>query len=110
MLSQLVLIAGLKAKKAESINNVLDLGIVTSIGVVGVAFESINDPISEKVLLEKEYRLHRESKFKPNFFTYPVEPGKCYDFFINNFKVQEKVCQNRGNSICANLSKSNSLV
>jgi hypothetical protein len=36
-----------------------------------------------------------------------VEPGKCYDFFINNFKVQEKVCQNYGNSIYANLSKSN---
>lgn len=52
-------------------------------------FEEINKPITINSQIEQEYQSRRETIF-PLDYQYPTIPS-CYDFLINNFRVQEKV-------------------
>jgi hypothetical protein len=54
-------------------------------------FNELNIPIAKTAQREQEYRRFREEKFPYLKFEYPQEENMCYDFIINNFKVQEKV-------------------
>lgn len=55
--------------------------------------KDINTPISNFAKIEQEFRQLRESHININF-QYETLQGLCYDFKINNFKIQEKVGYN----------------
>jgi len=54
-------------------------------------FENANTPISNQCINEQKYRKLRESKIPYIKFEYPEQDGLCYDFIVNNLKVQEKI-------------------
>ena len=60
-------------------------------------FETIDTPINPEQKLEKEYRIYREKIITCFSFTNNERQGLVYDFIINNFKIQEKVCSKKKN-------------
>lgn len=73
-------------------------------------------PISLACQQEQKYRRFREDKLDFLQYEYPVIEGTVYDFTINGYKIQEKVCCNyirkdRKNSISiiVNLCKNNGM-
>jgi len=57
--------------------------------------EYIDIPVSEQQRCEQEYRRIREQSFRNILFEYPERDGLCYDFKVNNFRVQEKIASNQ---------------
>lgn len=53
--------------------------------------KDINIPVSEQQRREQEYRKLREQSLNNILFEYPERDGLCYDFKVNNYRVQEKV-------------------
>jgi hypothetical protein len=73
-------------------------------------------PISLASQQEQKYRRIRENKLDFLEYKYPMIEGTVYDFTINNYKIQEKVCctsirKDRNNmiSITSHLSKSDGM-
>lgn len=71
-------------------------------------FEYLNTPKCIYQKREKEFRKYREDNISFLEFIYPQMEGLCYDFIVNNNKVQEKVFSennNKGNFYIFNLCK-----
>ena len=60
-------------------------------------FEIIDIPINPDQKLEKEYRKYRETMIYCISFTNHERHGLVYDFMINGFFIQEKVCSKMKN-------------
>ena len=56
-----------------------------------IEYENANIPISKQCINEQKYRKFRESKLPYINFEYPEREGLCYDFIVNNLKIQENV-------------------
>jgi hypothetical protein len=57
------------------------------------SYECLNKPLCKTHKRESEFIFHRETNLSFLPFEYPEIDNLVYDFTINNFKVQEKVCQ-----------------
>jgi len=60
-------------------------------------FETIDTPITPNHKLECEYRIYRETMIHFLPFIRNERQGLVYDFIINGFKIQEKVCSKTKN-------------
>lgn len=71
-----------------------------------------NIPISDNQKKEYEYKLLRESKLNFLNFEEPEKNQQCYDFIINNFRIQEKIASKRKdrNSYTCSIFKSNGTI
>lgn len=55
-------------------------------------------PQNKFALIEYEYRILRENKLNFLNFEYPLTQNQVFDFLLNNFKIQEKVGNQKINS------------
>ena len=60
-------------------------------------FETTDIPINPTHKLEHEYRIYRETTITCLTFIRNERQGLVYDFKVNDYKVQEKVCSQRKN-------------
>jgi len=71
-------------------------------------FENLNTPKCVYHKREKEFRKYREENISFLNFIYPDMEGLCYDFKVNNYKIQEKVFskdKSRSNYYVVNICK-----
>jgi len=75
-------------------------------------FETTDIPISPDHKLEHKYRKYRETMIHFITFIRNERQGLVYDFMINGFKVQEKVCSQMKNRNITqfNLNKCNGII
>lgn len=69
-----------------------------------------NIPISDSQKKEYEYKLLRESKLDFLNFKDPEKNQQCYDFIINNYKVQEKVGSSTKTNFAVRFFKNNGTI